>query len=100
MKALFQELDSLTASGEMSKEKEARMNYLLAAIKHGKKANRGATLTPELRGFVKYLATGDIAEYRSTFLAGTQSITSNMGPFGGYLCPVSMQQEVFEAMAQ
>jgi HK97 family phage major capsid protein len=101
MKAIMQEADALTAPGsEMTKEKRARLDYLLAAAKLGKKATRGV-MSRELRAWKKYVVTGDISEYRATVLeSGKGDITSSAGSAGGYFVPAQMEKLVFEAAAQ
>ena len=97
----MQEADALTAPGvEMTKEKRARLDYLLAAAKLGKKATRGV-MSREFRAWKKYLVTGDISEYRGTILeSGKGDITSSAGSAGGYFVPTEFEKMVFEAAAQ
>lgn len=99
---ILQEMDALTASGPMTKEKRARLDYYLAASKVSRKdLKRAKVLSPEMRSWVNYLRTGDIREYRdTTFQAGKQTITFSDGSSGGFLIPEEMESKIFEALAQ
>ena len=71
-------MDTLTASGEMTPAKRARLDYLLSATKLSKKHLKRANVLSrerEMRAWQKYLRTGDVSEYRdTTFQAGTQAV--------------------------
>lgn len=98
MNALLTEMDQLTASGELTKEKRARLDFLLAANKGGKKGKKSLEKREAQRRVWKAFVGGTKAEARDQAVGQTAINYTFLGAGGG-LVPQDFFENLPMAMA-